>query len=721
MTATTCNTTLTLLLTLCASICLAQNARIDPQIQAEARAQSESAAIELHTYLNQLGYQQLAARRQTLAPMLTRSEAQKRQVLVKQQILALVGGLPDTSSPVQVQTFATFEDKGFRIENIIYYSAPDYPVTANVYIPDGSGPFPALVLAPGHGAGKSSQYSWGANFARAGYIVLAYDPMGQGERMQHFDAETGSSKLEPSGEHEHANQSALLLGQHIARYWFADGIRGVDYLSSRPDVDNTRIGTFGCSGGGTAAAYLAAADPRIKATAVASFITSFDTLLPAGGPQDAEQTLPGFLSSGLDFADWVELAAPRPYAIIAFEDDFFPYTGAQQSYSEASNFYDKFNAKENLHFISGAGGHCNLQAVTDQVLAFLNQYLQPNAQADSTFSQLTPVDADALIVTASGQTSTSTDSVTLEALLQADARRLAVTHHIINSESALQLLREQVQQHIRTLAAISADTTQLPEVRNLHTEKMDAYQLFSMQMESEPGITLDFKTAVPDGKGLHPVIILMDSISINRTAASAEFIRLVKQGNIVVAFQPRAVLGEPEPDPGLLALGQYMPELLRAIVVGKTLIGMRTDDTLRLLNWLAARSEVNTAAISLYGKGALGLTALHVAALDQRIGHVLTDNTLTSWRMALDAGLHKNLSEQVIPGVLRHYDTVELLQVISPRRVTLINPANAMGQALIKDMAATELSEAFSTDSAMGLSGRIKIVRRALHEPLPLE
>ena len=109
----------------------------------------------------------------------------------------------------------------------------------------------ALVVAPGHGAGKASQYSWAANFARAGFLTLVIDPMGQGERMQHFDPELGTSKVEPSGEHEHANQTALLVGQHIARYWFADGIRSVDYLSSRPDVDAARIGTFGCSGGGT--------------------------------------------------------------------------------------------------------------------------------------------------------------------------------------------------------------------------------------------------------------------------------------------------------------------------------------------------------------------------------------------------------------------------------------------------------------------------------------
>src|SRR5262249_2118438 len=159
-----------------------------------------------------------------------------------------------------IKRFVTIDEDGFHIENIAYESFPGYWVTANVYVPAGTGPFPAMVIAPGHGAGKSSQFVWGANFAKAGIPTLSTVPMWQGERMQHFDPELGTSKVEPSGEHEHANQSALLIGEHIARYWFIDGIRGLDYLSQRKDVNADRIGTFGCSGGGTAAAYLAAID-----------------------------------------------------------------------------------------------------------------------------------------------------------------------------------------------------------------------------------------------------------------------------------------------------------------------------------------------------------------------------------------------------------------------------------------------------------------------------
>ncbi len=69
-------------------------------------------------------------------------------------------------------------------------------------------------------------------------------------------------------------------------------------------------------------------DSRIAVAAVSSYLTSFRELLPGNGPQDAEQTLPGFIAAGLDFADWVELAAPRPYAVVAFEGGFLPRSRA---------------------------------------------------------------------------------------------------------------------------------------------------------------------------------------------------------------------------------------------------------------------------------------------------------------------------------------------------------------------------------------------------------
>jgi hypothetical protein len=185
--------------------------------QEKATAQSAAAQAAPIADVNAIGFAQLDQRVVKIAAVTTRADAERRQRDVRQAIVDLVGGLPQPAAgPVVAKRLGTVDDDGFRIENVAYESVPGYWVTANVYVPAGEGPFPGPGRRPGHGAGKASQYAWAANFARAGFLTLAIDPMGQGERLQHFDPELGTSKVEPSGEHEHGNQTALLVGQHAS-------------------------------------------------------------------------------------------------------------------------------------------------------------------------------------------------------------------------------------------------------------------------------------------------------------------------------------------------------------------------------------------------------------------------------------------------------------------------------------------------------------------------
>src|ERR1041385_5401831 len=154
-------------------------------------------------------------------------------------------------------------------------------------------------------------------------------------------------------------------------------MRGIDYLTARPDVDATRIGALGCSGGGTSTAYLGALDSRIQTVGVACYITSFHELLPsATGVQEAEQSIPRFLEQGLDFADWVELAAPTPYAIISTMSDMFPFEGARQTYEETRRIYTLYGAADSLQWITGPGGHGNLGPISLEILGFFLHHLK---------------------------------------------------------------------------------------------------------------------------------------------------------------------------------------------------------------------------------------------------------------------------------------------------------------------------------------------------------
>lgn len=157
-----------------------------------------------------------------------------------------------------------------------------------------------------------------------------------------------------------------------------------------------------------------------------------------------------------------------------------------------------------------------------------------------------------------------------------------------------------------------------------------------------------------------------------------------------------------------------------AQALGKTLVGIRTDDVIRVVHWLSSRPDVDRTSLTVYGKGGLGMVALRAAALDTRITRVMAENSLVSYRTALDAPLHRNLSEIMIPGVLGHYDAGDLLEAIAPREVTLLNPADALGQPMRPEQVRQRLSAAFISDRNLGYPERIRLGRHSARDPLPI-
>ncbi len=145
--------------------------------------------------------------------------------------------------------------------------------------------------------------------AKNGIAALCYDPIGQAERRQLIDADGKPSGPGNTTEHTMLGIGALLLGRSTAGYRVWDGIRSLDYLAERPEVDAKRLGCTGCSGGGTLTSYLMALDDRVAVAAPSCYITSLERLFATIGPQDAEQNITGQVAFGLDHADYLGLRA----------------------------------------------------------------------------------------------------------------------------------------------------------------------------------------------------------------------------------------------------------------------------------------------------------------------------------------------------------------------------------------------------------------------------
>ena len=279
----------------------------------------------------------------------------------RRQLLANIGGLPERT-PLNAKTVGVIERENFRIEKIIFESQPKFYVTANLYLPKkGTGPFPAILFPLGHEAGAKSHEAWQyvlGSFATKGFVALAWDPISQGERVQFFDPDLRASRLAASTrEHTMLGVQTLVTGDNIARYTIWDGIRALDYLVSRKEVDPERVGVTGNSGGGTHTAYLAAIDDRLKVAAPSCYITNWSRLLAQLGPQDAEQNLPPFLNLGYDFPDFLYAFAPKPYLILSAIRDFFPIGGARATFAEVQRVYDSLGIADKLKMVEADDGH----------------------------------------------------------------------------------------------------------------------------------------------------------------------------------------------------------------------------------------------------------------------------------------------------------------------------------------------------------------------------
>lgn len=294
-------------------------------------------AYPLEKYLGAIVEGHWRARQEELARIRTPEDVRRRADLARAEFLRAIGGLPAERMPLRARVTGMLERPGYRVEKVIYESLPGVCVTANLYVPTtGPGPFPAVLGTAGHAMpeGKASPVYQSAfiALARQGYVVLAYDPPAQGERWELRDPATGEMR---SLGHISPGLQCLLTGDTSARYFMWDGIRGFDYLLTRPEVDPRRVAAAGNSGGGTQSAFLGLCEPRLAAIASSCYWTDWPHLWRAGGPQDSEQVLPGWIRAGLDFADLALGFAPKPIMMLTATKDSFPVAGARVAHAEA--------------------------------------------------------------------------------------------------------------------------------------------------------------------------------------------------------------------------------------------------------------------------------------------------------------------------------------------------------------------------------------------------
>ena len=666
----------------------------------------------LPSYLNNIGLQLLSQRQRQIERLTSIEDVRQRRSYVRERMLDDLGGFPERT-PLNARVVGVLQRPAYRIEKVILESQPHFYVTANLYVPTtGHPPYPAILFPLGHEPGGKTNLTWQqilGSLATKGFVALTWDPIGQGERLQIYDEDLRESKVgDSTTEHTVVGTQCLLTGDHLARYTIWDGIRALDYLLSRPEVDPARIGITGNSGGGTHTAYIAALDDRVQVAAPSCYVTSWRQMLHTIGPQDAEQTFPSWLRDGLDYPDYLYAFDSKPYLVLSAIRDFFPIAGARETFAEATRVYSAIGAKEKLGMFEADDEHGYSKPRRLAVYEWLSRLLKDTDDKgpEPHIEMATP---EELRCTPTGQVSTSLGGESVFTLNQKRLERLKA-----NRRTPMGELAREVAESIN----YEPPSTSL-QVRSYGAISRSGYHIEKLIYESESGITIPSLLFVPDGAGdKKPAVVMASGNGKKASALEAE--QLVTSGMIVLSIDARG-FGETRVNADANSeefnhyFGDYR-DAMTALLVGKTMVGMRVLDITRAVDLLSARPDVDRDEIHVYGNNGGSAPALYAAVLDRRIRKVVLEGMLASYDSVVENKIHRHVLESVVPGALKIYDLPDLVASLAPRKVSIVSATDSLGHELPANTVRKVYSRAVDAYRQMKMEQAIHIRDRSVSD-----
>jgi cephalosporin-C deacetylase-like acetyl esterase len=640
-------------------------------------------------YLTAIARQTWTSRDATIASIRTPAEVEQRQQFVRAKLVELLGGFPERN-PLNARITGSFARDGYRVEKLIFESRPKFYVTADVYVPTaGHAPYPAVLGVAGHSdASKADpvyQRGWIA-LAKRGYLVVAFDPPGQGERSQYFDPELGRSRVGiGTPEHSNAGLQCILAGSNLAQYVVWDGIRAVDYLLTRGDVDPKRLAVAGNSGGGMQAAYLAALEPRLAAAAPSCFLTTSEKLWTDLGPQDAEQNIIGSLAAGLDLKDFALAFAPRPFQFLTATRDFFPIVGAHEAFAEARHIYEIMGHAERVNFFEYDDTHGWSQPRREATYRWFQKWLNDQPLDEGAETQFDVEPEPALWATPTGQLETSLKGETVQSLNAQLAERLAKQRPKLSGDALKRAIASRI-------GVPLIREPRVPAVAHLGEEGRDGYRIEKLTLETESGVRIPARLCIPSsGPALMPAVLYVNP---NGGRPDADIEALARAGQIVLAPDLRgwdATESDRAARPPHTSLYRTS---MRAMLVGRTMPGMQSTDLLGAFDYLASLPNVDAARIGLFAKGNAIAVALYAAALEPGIRKVICEGGPVSYLEIVRERFHGEIADLIVPGVLQSFDLPEVAAAISPRALWIVNPRMPSGAREAPAIAAAQYNPA---------------------------
>jgi len=624
--------------------------------------------------------EQRSIKRKTRLNNKAEAEAYVREVQAK--IRQAFGPMPERT-PLKPRITGVVERDAYKIEKLIFESRPGFLVTANLYLPKGrSGRLPGVVGTCGHSAnGKAAgaYQSFCQGLAKMGYVVLIYDPIGQGERLQYTDADLKPRVGIGTREHLYAGNQQFLVGEFVGTWRAWDGIRALDYLLTREEVDPKHVGVTGNSGGGTMTTWLCGVEQRWTMAAPSCFVTTFRRNLENELPADTEQCPPRAIGLGLDHDDLLAALAPKPIIVLGKEKDFFDARGNMEAYLRLKRLYKLLGAEENVTQFFGPTYHGYSQENREAMYRWFNGVTKiSDAQTEP---ELQMEEDETLQCTPKGQVA-GMQSRTVYSFTKAKSQALAKGRKQLRGESLSRAVRA---------ALKMPEERGVPDYRILRNRRQRDYPTshsISYAVDTEPGVhALVYRLSEEPLFSRPPLGGKRAVLYVSHHSADAELREEPLLKDLVAAEKEAAFfacdvrgIGDSRPDTCgidsfLQPYGSDYFYAIHSIMLDYPYAGQKTYDLLRVIDWLGSAGHTE---IHLVSKGWGAIPGTFAAVLSDAVVQVTLKNALTSYTDVAESEEYSWPLSAFVLGGLEAFDLPDCYRELEKKKLRQIEPWGAV-------------------------------------------
>ncbi len=658
----------------------------------------------LINYLGNQAFEYYDMRDKEIDKLRTSDDWLSRQMLVKQKLMGFMGSLPE-KGPLNPRITGIIRKDGYRIEKIVFESFPGFYVTGCLYVPEKiKKNAPAILNVIGHNqeAFRNPLYQViNYNLVKKGIIVFAIDPPGQGEHVQYYDTAVKFSYAGYSVlEHCYFGNQCFLSGFNCAKYFIWDGVRAIDYLVSRKEVDPQRIGVTGFSGGGTVTSYLGAYDDRVKVAVPCSWATASRRQLETKGGQDAEAEFYKGLKEGVTLEDLLEVRAPKP-TLLTFtsRDEYLSLQGAREARSEAQKAFNAFGKPENLEMVEDDSKHWMTLKIRQRIYSFFMTHF--NVTGDTTEIEAEILTPEELTVTPTGQIATFLGGKMISDLNREET--MPLIESLKKSRSGIENHLNIVKKKAIEISGYIVPEDQADEPFINGRYQRDGYTVGKYAIRGEGYYPIPFLLFVPDDTlKKHPALIYLNPKGKAADAKTGgEIEKLVRKGYIVAATD---VIGIGE-TANTAARG--ITDGYTAVMIGRSVVAIQAADIVRMAKYLKSRSDTDPGKVGALAIGETCIPLIHAAAFDPSICNIALLSPLISFRsVVMNSRYRIGLSPREggnywhpheidfswgVGGALQGYDLPDLVGCIAPRKVLMADIRDQMLEPASSEMIKQDL------------------------------